>query len=141
MTKAEFLALGMALPDSLADCPFAEDFQSVVLRHRANRRWFALTVDSLTRPAVNLKCEPMKADFWRSVYRDVTPGWHMNKTHWNTVYLAGDVPDEVIAEMLRDSYDLTRPHSAPKPAQHQKRNSKPPAAKKGRAAKKKTAAV
>ena len=48
------------------------------------------------------------------MYQDVLPGWHMNKTHWNTVRLDGDVPDEELREMIGHSHELTAPAAAPR---------------------------
>lgn len=56
--------------------------------------------------SVNLKCEPPLAETLRETYAAVRPGYHMNKRHWNTVDLDGDVPEIVLGEMLEDSYDL-----------------------------------
>jgi predicted DNA-binding protein (MmcQ/YjbR family) len=42
----------------------------------------------------------------RETYAAVTPGYHLNKRHWNTVRLDGTVPDDVLAEWIGDSYDL-----------------------------------
>ena len=47
------------------------------------------------------------ADFWRAAYPAVTPGWHMNHTHWNTVEVNAGVPPEDLCEMISDSYRLT----------------------------------
>ncbi|MCL1917479.1 MAG: MmcQ/YjbR family DNA-binding protein [Peptococcaceae bacterium] len=58
---------------------------------------------------LNLKCDPLEADFLRSVYESIIPGWHMNKLHWNTVVIGGDVPDEEIQRMIMNSYDLIKP--------------------------------
>ena len=58
---------------------------------------------------VNLKCDPFESDFLRQTYKDLTPGYHMNKTHWNTVMLGGDVPDEHLQYMIGQSYDLIKP--------------------------------
>lgn len=58
---------------------------------------------------INLKCDPMKADILRSVYESVIPGWHMNKTHWNTVYIDDDVPKQELYDMIAHSYDLIKP--------------------------------
>ena len=57
---------------------------------------------------VSLKCEPELAEQLRGSYPDaVTPGYHLNKRHWNTVLCAGDaVSDEMIRDMVEDSYDL-----------------------------------
>jgi predicted DNA-binding protein (MmcQ/YjbR family) len=55
---------------------------------------------------MNLKCDPGLAETLREAYVGVVPGYHMNKRHWNTITLDGDVPDAVIADMIEDSYDL-----------------------------------
>ncbi|MDR2712904.1 MAG: MmcQ/YjbR family DNA-binding protein [Clostridiales bacterium] len=43
------------------------------------------------------------------MFSDVTPAYHMNKVHWNTVALGGDVPDDELCRMLKSSYDLIKP--------------------------------
>jgi len=70
---------------------------------------FAFIYERDGRLCLNLKCDPMKADFLRRVYQDVTAGYHMNKEHWNTVVIGGDVPDTQLFEMIGDSHELTKP--------------------------------
>ena len=79
------------------------------MRHRGNRKGFALIYERGGHLCVNLKCDPFEADLLRSAFQDVTPGFHMNKTHWNTVYLNGDVPADELRRMIENSYDLTKP--------------------------------
>ncbi len=55
---------------------------------------------------VNLKCEPEHAIELRERYESVIPGYHMNKTHWNTVILDNTIPPKEILKMVDDSYDL-----------------------------------
>ena len=55
---------------------------------------------------VNLKCDPLRADFLRRIYSWVTPGYHMNKVHWNTIWLNNADEDEV-RSMILHSYLLT----------------------------------
>lgn len=64
-------------------------------------------IASLEPPhSVNLKCDPERAVDLRERYQAITPGWHMNKTHWNTVYLQKGLPDMLIKELIDHSYDL-----------------------------------
>lgn len=56
--------------------------------------------------SINLKCDPDKAVLLREEYPEVLPGYHMNKKHWNTVSMQGDLPDDLIREWVRDSYRL-----------------------------------
>ena len=55
---------------------------------------------------VSLKCEPALAEQLREAHPAVIPGYHLNKRHWNTVIIDGSLPDEIIADMVEDSYDL-----------------------------------
>ena len=63
-------------------------------------------IASLTPPyRINLKCDPEKAVALREEYSCVLPGWHMNKTMWNTVVLDGSVSKKLICEWIDHSYD------------------------------------
>ena len=55
---------------------------------------------------MTVKCEPELAEALRGAHAAVLPGYHLNKRHWNTVILDGSLPDEVIRDMIEDSYDL-----------------------------------
>ena len=54
---------------------------------------------------INLKCEPTRALELRAQYPAVTPGFHMNKRHWNSVYMDGSLTRATIYEMIRHSYE------------------------------------
>ena len=56
--------------------------------------------------SINLKCDPVRAIDLRERYSSVTPGYHMNKKHWNTVLLNGSVPDREIFIWIDHSYEL-----------------------------------
>ncbi len=53
----------------------------------------------------NVKCDPEYAIELRERYSEIIPGWHMNKTLWNTVYTDGSLPRKLIAELIDHSYD------------------------------------
>ena len=55
---------------------------------------------------MNLKCDPGWAIELREANPAIIPGWHMNKKHWNTVYLDGSVAKKLNFEMIDHSYDL-----------------------------------
>ncbi len=55
---------------------------------------------------VSLKCEPLLAEQLREAHPAVLPGYHLNKRHWNTLVLDGSLPDQMVREMIEDSYDL-----------------------------------
>ena len=56
--------------------------------------------------SINLKCDPVRAVELREEYPVVLPGYHMNKTHWNTVIIDGSVPEKKIKTWMDDSYGL-----------------------------------
>jgi predicted DNA-binding protein (MmcQ/YjbR family) len=110
MTRRELIDICLEMPQSYEDYPF--DDKTPVIRHSVNKKTFALIVDHFDRPAVNLKCEPLEADFLRQTFKDIIPGWHMNKTHWNTVFVDGDVPIDELKRMIESSYYLVMPKVA-----------------------------
>ena len=55
---------------------------------------------------VNLKCDPRLAELYRGEYPEVLPGFYCDKRTWNAVLLDGGLPDELLREMCRQSYDL-----------------------------------
>lgn len=62
--------------------------------------------DKDVKEIITLKCEPPYGQYLREKYQHIVPGYYMNKDHWNSVYLEGDVPDEVLKQMLDTSYEL-----------------------------------
>ena len=107
MTREEFLAFCATIGGAEADRPFHEDFDTWVIRHSDTRKWFALLMRHDGRDIVNLKCDPMEADFLRKAFCGITPAYHMNKVHWNSVYLDSDVPPEETERMTLNSFALT----------------------------------
>ena len=107
MTKRELIDYCLTLPAAIETYPFDET--TAVIKHGGNKKMFALVDIMDGKVYINLKCEPMKADFLRNAYKSVTPGWHMNKVHWNTVYPDGDVPLDELYDMIQHSYDLIKP--------------------------------
>ena len=57
-------------------------------------------------PSVNLKCNPERAQELREEYESIKPGFHMSKTHWNTVQINHEVSDVLVKELIDHSYDL-----------------------------------
>jgi predicted DNA-binding protein (MmcQ/YjbR family) len=56
--------------------------------------------------SINVKCDPEKAIELRELYSSVVPGYHMNKKHWNTVYINGILSESIILSFIDQSYDL-----------------------------------
>lgn len=96
-----------SLPGAVREYPFGP--QAAVWRLGAGGKMFALCIADRTPLRVNLKCEPQLAHDLRQSYpKDVLPGYHMNKRHWNTVIVGGAISDDMLQEMIEDSYDLVR---------------------------------
>jgi predicted DNA-binding protein (MmcQ/YjbR family) len=69
-------------------------------------KMFALLAFEEVPPTANLKSDPDRALELRDRYEEVRPGYHMNKKHWNTVVIAGAIPDGEIRAMIDHSYEL-----------------------------------
>ena len=100
MTREDLRNLCLAQPAATEDFPFGED----VAVFRIGGKLFALL--PVSGATINLKAEPEQAIDQRKRYQAIAPGWHQNKRHWNTVTIGGDVPNDVLAALVEDSYDL-----------------------------------
>ena len=80
-------------------------FDETTLVFKVMGKMFALT-DTEDEFSINLKCDPEKAIELREKYPAVQPGYHMNKKHWNTIYVDGSVSDEKLKAWIDDSYWL-----------------------------------
>ena len=67
---------------------------------------FALSALDRMPLEVSVKCEPELAVALRDSYPAIRPGYHLNKRHWNTITLDGSLPDELVRDLIEDSYDL-----------------------------------
>ena len=116
MTKQSFLDYCHNKFGTSPDYPFDEDFETAVLRHADNRKWFALLMkvsrrkfgfdSDKTVDVVNLK---LPIEMVGSFGKDdgVYPAYHMNKLHWISVLLP-DATDETIAFLTGVSYEATK---------------------------------
>ncbi len=92
----------LAKKGSTEGFPFGED----TLVFKVMGKIFALVNLARIPLSVNLKCDPERAVELRETYEDIEPGYHMNKKHWNTVFLRGAIPDAEVREMIDHSYAL-----------------------------------
>ncbi len=105
MNINQFYEYCLAKPGVTEHFPFDKD----TLVFKVGGKMFALS--SLSgwehdRPGVNLKCDPDWAEELRAAFDGITPGFHMSKTHWNTVSINRDVPDKLVWELIDHSYEL-----------------------------------
>ena len=73
---------------------------------KVSGKMFALSRLDRVPLAISLKCEPDLAEQLRETHAAVLPGYHLNKRHWNTVIIDGSLTDQLIKDMIEDSYDL-----------------------------------
>ncbi len=115
MTRQDLINFCLTFPDAYEDYPFdgvdahSDDGAWTVMKCRANSKGFAHIYKRHGKLCINLKCDPFEADFLRQAFTDVTPAYHMNKEHWNTVKVDGDVPEDEMKRMIGRSYDLIKP--------------------------------
>ncbi len=89
-------------PAAVEDFPFGPD----VYVYKVSSKMFATLTTDNDIARMNLKCDPDEASFLRDMFDAVRPGYHMNKTHWNTVVLDGSIPCGEIERMIDRSYGL-----------------------------------
>ena len=122
MTKQEYLNYCADTYGTAADYPFDEDFETAVLRHTDNRKWYAIVMrvsrrkfgmdSDETIDVVNLKLPTeMFGSFGAS--DGVYPAYHMNKLHWISVLLP-DAPEDVVAFLTNASFEATKTKSKPR---------------------------
>ena len=115
MTKQDFLNYCLDTYSTPPDYPFDEDFETAVLRHADNRKWYAIVMRVSRRKfgfdsdevidVVNLK---LPVDMFGSFDPSdgVYPAYHMNKLHWVSVLLS-DAPEDVVRFFVSVSFELT----------------------------------
>ncbi|MDR1322797.1 MAG: MmcQ/YjbR family DNA-binding protein [Gracilibacteraceae bacterium] len=120
MTRREVIEYCLTFLTAYEDYPFdvvVDDNAATVMRHKGNKKSFALIMRHGGDLYLNLKCHPFDGDFLRDAFESVIPGYHMNKNHWITVVLdkgkteqyVCDVPDDLIRQLVGQSYNLIKP--------------------------------
>jgi predicted DNA-binding protein (MmcQ/YjbR family) len=89
---------------------FPFDLDTPVFKTEANNKVFAIfSTPGAPVGSATVKCDPQDGQALRERYPAITPGYHMNKKHWITVALDGSVPDDLVVEIVTESYNLVRP--------------------------------
>ena len=104
MTRDELRNYCLSLTAATEDFPFGFD----VAVFKVKGKMFALLPVEQKPQTISLKCDPVEVPLLRQKYEAVQPGYHLNKTHWNTVTMNSDLPDAEVLEMVEDSYLLVR---------------------------------
>lgn len=76
-------------------------------RYHIGGKMFAMMGgDANRKPVITLKCDPQRAEELREMHEGIIPGYYMNKTHWNSIYLDADIPSSFVEELIEHSYQL-----------------------------------
>ena len=92
----------LEFPGATLSFPFDEE----TAVFKVGGKIFALVSIEMDPLRINLKCDPEDAQILRSQFPSVKPGYHMNKEHWNSVYLDGSLESPLISGLISDSYHL-----------------------------------
>ncbi|RAJ33014.1 MmcQ/YjbR family DNA-binding protein [Pedobacter cryoconitis] len=91
----------LSKPGSTEGLPFGEE----TLVFKVGEKIFLL-VGLSEGNRFNAKCDPERAVTLREQYEEIIPGYHMNKKHWNTVYMNGRLTLKQLHEIIDHSYEL-----------------------------------
>lgn len=92
----------LSLPNAVLEYPFGEG----VAVYKAGGKMFALIAEGKEPLNLSLKCDPLLAQTLREKYETVLPGYHLNKKHWNTLILTGQLPWKEVQGLIDHSYQL-----------------------------------
>ena len=113
----------LSMPNAWLDYPFGEDVAVYKVDPKdgsvnpdahapvnpdahGRGKMFALIPEGKTPVSISLKCDPLLAKTLRENYESVMEGYHLNKKHWNTIVLSGQLSWEEVQALIRHSYDL-----------------------------------
>ncbi len=92
----------LSMPGARLDYPFGEN----VAVYKVGDKMFALVQEKSNPVQLSLKCDPKLSELLREKYETVMPGYHLNKKHWNTILLTGQLSWDEIKDLIRLSYNL-----------------------------------
>lgn len=106
MEYEQWRKIALEMPGAFEDFPFGPESAvfKVAGRDKAAAKMFGLLMHRGGVVSLNLKCDPALAEQLRAAHRQITPGYHMNKKHWNT--LTPGLSEDMMHDLIEDSYDL-----------------------------------
>ncbi len=98
----------LSLPNTRLDYPFGEDVAvyKVALPGEDEEKMFALITEKKTPVSISLKCDPQLAVLLREKYESIMEGYHLNKKHWNTMLLTGQLSEQEVQDLIFHSHNL-----------------------------------
>lgn len=97
----------LAMPGAVEAFPFNPE--TSVFRVGPGGKMFALSALGRTPLKVSVKADPEIVTGTQRAYEAAGPGYHLNKRHWMTITLGGDLPNGLLRDLIEDSYDLVKP--------------------------------
>jgi predicted DNA-binding protein (MmcQ/YjbR family) len=102
MTHKQVEEYLLSMPDARLDYPFGEN----TAVYKVKDKMFAIIAEKSHPLNISLKCDPLLAETLREKYETVMPGYHLNKKHWNTIVLTGQLSWDEVKGLIQHSYDL-----------------------------------
>lgn len=102
MNEDQLKEILSSYPGSKLEYPFGE--KTAV--YKVDDKMFAIVQEGKVPVRISLKCDPLLAETLRERYESVLPGYHLNKRHWNTIILSGQLSNEEVIDLIRHSYEL-----------------------------------
>ncbi len=99
----------LSFPNVFLDYPFGEGVAVYKIgdaSQASEGKMFALVAEDKAPVNLSLKCDPELSSVLREKYETVMPGYHLNKKHWNTLILTGQLPWEEVRALIQHSYTL-----------------------------------
>lgn len=106
MTHKELEEYVLSFPNAKLTYPFGKDVAVYKVPASGEDKMFALVPENTDPLQISLKCDPQLAEILREKYVSIMPGYHLNKKHWNTVILSGELPVEEVKGLVEHSYNL-----------------------------------
>jgi len=106
MTHKELEDYLLGLPNTKLDFPFGKDVAVYKVSVGEEEKMFALIPEGKDPLQISLKCDPQLAKLLREKYETVLEGYHLNKKHWNTILLTGQLTEDEVTGLVLHSYNL-----------------------------------
>lgn len=96
----------LSMPNAWLDYPFGEGVAVYKVGQDDKAKMFALIQEDKQPVQISLKCDPELSKLLRAKYESVMEGYHLNKKHWNTMVLSGQLDDDEVTALIHHSYQL-----------------------------------
>lgn len=116
MNRGEIISYCLALKNAYEDFPF-RDRSQLVINHRENRKVFAWFYEMKGEEYVRFRCSKISGKYWEQKGDRFHIGFFHEDICWIEVALNREevLTEEVVKELVEESYELTKPHKRRKP--------------------------